>query len=309
VKRSRASSQPFCWSDFDAVAPSAKSCGTMKVSRVIFWRLPATLLTRVPGFRNQQRSRPLPSKLDFDGAWKAWNRPMVSASREHLGTLPVGRTRATGVAAYTRSGRQYRPRLSTLEVLISQALYTLNGQQASDLRKHCARGGTRTGFHALTTRHSPNNIRNPVQSGTSTTRSEAQGVHNVHTSFLPALAPPIKLLKRTSGRSSRVLRAISLRYGESSSGTGPAPNKHRPTGRPSYWKSTNITAAGSSFPNVSWRSEQQPACPTDRPTSTKRARTTTGIAEPAAAQRPLLTGTGIVHADAVQVLHLIADPL
>jgi hypothetical protein len=30
-----------------------------------------------------------------------------------------------------------------------QALYTPNGQKALDLRKHCARGGTRTAFAAL----------------------------------------------------------------------------------------------------------------------------------------------------------------
>lgn len=52
-----------------------------------------------------------------------------------------------------------------------------------------ARGGTRTGFRALNFRHSPANIRNPAQSGTSTTRSEAQGVHIVHTLFLPTLHP------------------------------------------------------------------------------------------------------------------------
>jgi hypothetical protein len=51
-----------------------------------------------------------------------------------------------------------------------------------------ARGGTRTGFQALNFRHSPENLRNPAQSGTSTTRSEAQGVHVVHTLFLPTSA-------------------------------------------------------------------------------------------------------------------------
>ena len=73
-------------------------------------------------------------------------------------------------------------------------------KQACDLRKHCARGGTRAGFQPLNFRHSPENLRNPAQSGTSTTRSEAQGVHNVHTLFLARFWPqPSRLVGRPGG--------------------------------------------------------------------------------------------------------------
>ena len=65
-----------------------------------------------------------------------------------------------------------------------------NAKNASDLRKRCARGGTRTGFQPLNSRHSPENLRNPAQSGNSTTRSEAQGVHIVHTLFLAHSGAP-----------------------------------------------------------------------------------------------------------------------
>ena len=37
-----------------------------------------------------------------------------------------------------------------------------NAKNASDLRKRCARGGTRTGFQPLNSRHSPENLRNPL---------------------------------------------------------------------------------------------------------------------------------------------------
>lgn len=43
---------------------------------------------------------------------------------------------------------------------------------AADLETH---------FQPLNFRHSPENLRNPAQSGACTTRSEAQGVHIVHT--------------------------------------------------------------------------------------------------------------------------------
>jgi hypothetical protein len=56
-----------------------------------------------------------------------------------------------------------------------------------------ARGGTRTAFQPLQTLDSRGSMRNPVQSGTSTTRSAAQDVHNVHTPNWPvqtiALSP------------------------------------------------------------------------------------------------------------------------
>jgi hypothetical protein len=55
---------------------------------------------------------------------------------------------------------------------------------ASDVGKR-ARGGTRTGFYPLQTLGTPENVANPAQSGRCTTRSEAQGVHIVHTPLLP----------------------------------------------------------------------------------------------------------------------------
>jgi hypothetical protein len=60
---------------------------------------------------------------------------------------------------------------------------TVPALETPDLRKHCARGGTRTGLQPLNFRHFPENLRNPAQSATSTARSEAQGVHIVHTLF------------------------------------------------------------------------------------------------------------------------------
>jgi hypothetical protein len=117
-----------------------------------------------------------------------------------------------------------------------------------------ARVGTRTGFQPLNFRHSPANIANPGQSGTSTTQSEAQGVYIVHTPFFAHFTAPTTLLKRPPGRG-----AISPKNEERASGTGQAPNVHRTTGQPSCWKSTNIMVAGPSFPNVSWRNGQRPA--------------------------------------------------
>lgn len=43
--------------------------------------------------------------------------------------------------------------------------------------------GLEPGSKPLKVRHSPEILANPAQSGTSTTRSEAQGVHIVHTPF------------------------------------------------------------------------------------------------------------------------------
>jgi hypothetical protein len=43
-----------------------------------------------------------------------------------------------------------------------------------------ARGGTRTGFQALQTLGTCENVRNPAGSGPCMTRSEVQGVHIVH---------------------------------------------------------------------------------------------------------------------------------
>jgi hypothetical protein len=53
----------------------------------------------------------------------------------------------------------------------------------SDEGEHRARGGTRTAFQPLQTLGTPENIRNPSQSGRCTAQSEAQGVHIVHTVF------------------------------------------------------------------------------------------------------------------------------
>ncbi|WP_426977263.1 integrase core domain-containing protein [Pseudarthrobacter sp. O4] len=49
-------------------------------------------------------------------------------------------------------------------------------KNASDLRKHCARGGTRTGLQPWQTLGTLENIPYPAQSGRCTTRSEAESV-------------------------------------------------------------------------------------------------------------------------------------
>jgi hypothetical protein len=77
-----------------------------------------------------------------------------------------------------------------------------NTKKAPDLWKHCARGGTRTGFHPLQTLDSRRNIRNPGQSGTGTAQSAAQSVDTVHTPVLPTrgltqtAAPPLDRVRR-----------------------------------------------------------------------------------------------------------------
>ena len=78
-------------------------------------------------------------------------------------------------------------------------------QKAPDLWKHCARGGTRTGFQPLQTLNSPGNIANPAQSVASTTRSEAQGVHIVHTLILPILLPGPGVCRDSAGHESFTL--------------------------------------------------------------------------------------------------------
>ena len=70
-------------------------------------------------------------------------------------------------------------------------VHTKKHQQAPDIGKHCARGGTRTGLQAAETLGSRRNKRNPGQSGTGTAQSEAQGVHIVHTLiFAQSVADP-----------------------------------------------------------------------------------------------------------------------
>ena len=63
-------------------------------------------------------------------------------------------------------------------------------QKAPDLRKHCAQGRTRTGLQPLNIRQSPENLANPAQSDASTTRSEAPGLHIVHTLLLAHFGAP-----------------------------------------------------------------------------------------------------------------------
>ena len=62
-----------------------------------------------------------------------------------------------------------------------QALYTLNAEEATDLRKHCARGGTRTAFQVLETLGSRENMRNPKQSDGCSGQYAAENVDTVHT--------------------------------------------------------------------------------------------------------------------------------
>ncbi len=69
-----------------------------------------------------------------------------------------------------------------------QALSTLEGQKALDLRKHCARGGTRTTFRALQALGTPENMRNPKKFEGCTAGYEAKSVDNVHTLFSSSTA-------------------------------------------------------------------------------------------------------------------------
>jgi hypothetical protein len=61
----------------------------------------------------------------------------------------------------------------------SQALSTPERQKASDLRKHCARGGTRTAFQPLQILGIRENMRNPEQFEGCTKQSETKSVDNV----------------------------------------------------------------------------------------------------------------------------------
>ena len=88
-----------------------------------------------------------------------------------------------------------------------------SAQQASDLRKICARGGTRTTFQSLKTPGTRENIRNPGRSEACTTRSEPKSVNIVHTSFRPisltretARAPPVAAAVPTSPEASSAVR-------------------------------------------------------------------------------------------------------
>ncbi len=60
-------------------------------------------------------------------------------------------------------------------------LSTVRGQPAPDLRKHCARGGTRTAFRPLKTMGNRENVRNTKESEDCTRHSETKSVDNVHT--------------------------------------------------------------------------------------------------------------------------------
>jgi hypothetical protein len=65
----------------------------------------------------------------------------------------------------------------------SQALSTQKNEKASDLRKHCARGGTRTTFQPLQTLGTRENMRNKGQSEGCLAQYEAKSVDIVHTHF------------------------------------------------------------------------------------------------------------------------------
>jgi hypothetical protein len=82
----------------------------------------------------------------------------------------------------------------------SQALSTVIRQKASDLRKHCARGGTRTAFQPVQIVGTPENISAPSQSGRYATQSEAKSVDSVNTSFL-STSPGASIRPRRCGSS------------------------------------------------------------------------------------------------------------
>jgi hypothetical protein len=75
----------------------------------------------------------------------------------------------------------------------------------------------------LNIRHSPENLRNPAQSGTSTTRSKAQGVHIVHTLILARFRHP-------NPQAQAAVRAGRLRLARGSALIGRA-DLRKPAGR------------------------------------------------------------------------------
>lgn len=75
-------------------------------------------------------------------------------------------------------------------------VHTLKQKPPLTRAECCARGGTRTGLQPLNFRPSPENLRNPAQSGRHTTRSEAAGEHIVHTFSFPGSAPAGLLRRR-----------------------------------------------------------------------------------------------------------------
>jgi hypothetical protein len=81
-------------------------------------------------------------------------------------------------------------------------------KEASDLRKYCARGGTRTAFQPLKTLGTPENIRNPSQSDRCTTQSGAKSVDIVNTALLTDFVKlqPTARAPQLGARQFRVLR-------------------------------------------------------------------------------------------------------
>jgi hypothetical protein len=88
---------------------------------------------------------------------------------------------------------------------------TFRGQKATHLRKHCARGGTRTAFSALKTLGTRENMRNPKQYGSSTSRSEAQSVDDVHSCFKEGGQTFEYRAKADIGKRPMLLNAFSIR--------------------------------------------------------------------------------------------------
>lgn len=72
-------------------------------------------------------------------------------------------------------------------------------RKTSDLRKYCARGGTRTVFRALKALGTRGNMRNWKQSEDCVTRSEAKTVDNVYTPFPPVEAFNLQPHPETKG--------------------------------------------------------------------------------------------------------------
>ncbi|MDQ0213320.1 hypothetical protein J2S92_004024 [Arthrobacter bambusae] len=86
---------------------------------------------------------------------------------------------ATGAARLRPANRRQRDATSFVHTL---------SKNPSDEGECCARGGTRTGFHALQTLGSPENMPSTARSGTGTAASNGQGVHIVHTRLVPTPA-------------------------------------------------------------------------------------------------------------------------
>ena len=117
--------------------------------------------------------RVLGPNLTLPNAWAKSGLSLLAKRAGHQ--FPLGRQRQDAQETFS-----YARRLQCVKLCTHRP-----AKKAPDLWKHCARGGTRTGFRALPTLGTPGNMRNSKQSQDSSTRSEAKTVDNVHTLICP----------------------------------------------------------------------------------------------------------------------------